>query len=91
MKINSDIALNEKAEKELKAALETFYRLHKEYHNTNYADDLITLAFNIGMEYGMHVMKLSSTTTFETIKRINHLYFHLRIMCRRKALKMCNQ
>lgn len=91
MKINSDIALNETSERNLKFALETFYKLHKEYHNTNYVDDLISLAFDIGVELQMHSSKLIRTIDTETIKRLNHLYFHLRRMCRRKALKMCNQ
>lgn len=91
MKINSDIALNETSERNLKFALETFCKLHKEYHNTNYVDDLISLAFDIGAELQMHLSKLIGTTDIETIKRLNHLYFHLKRMCRHKALKMCNQ
>ena len=89
MKINAK--LNEEQNKSLEFGLKKLCELHKEYHNTNACDDLVSLAFNIGMNYQLYTSYITKTIDLNTASRIARLYSRLVEMCERKAFKIYNQ
>lgn len=92
MKINSDIALNESVKGTLEHGVKTLCRFHRNYHHANSCEELVNLAFNIGFNCGGNSLSLLLMHADEkTRKRYLDLYYHLKTMCERKALKMCNQ
>jgi len=90
MKINSEIAFNDEVDRALRYGVKTLCRLHKKYHHTNSCDDLVSLAFEIGHEFGFYSSQLSSAN-IRTREKFYGLYYHLRNMCERKAFKIYNQ
>ena len=89
MKINAK--LNEKQNKSLESGLKKLCELHKEYHNANACDDLVSLAFKIGMNYQLYTFGILKIIDLKTASRISRLYSHLAEMCERKAFKIYNQ
>lgn len=82
--------INNETERTLKYCVKSLCRLHRKYHHTNSCDDLVSLAFEIGHEFGYYSSKLLFADT-KTREKIYGLYYHLRNMCERKAFKIYNQ
>ena len=82
--------INNETERTLKYGVKTLCILHRKQHHTNSCDDLVSLAFEIGHEFGYYSSKLFYADT-KTREKFYGLYYHLRNMCERKAFKIYNQ
>ena len=89
MKINAN--LNKEQNKFLEFGLEKLIVLHKEYNNSNSCDDLVSLAFQIGMYYEFYTSLLIQHMDSKVVSRLGCLYSHLAKMCQFKAFKIYNQ